>query len=259
MNALPKLLRQGKPATIAKTKSAPSATEHLQPYPPFALNQEQQFAVDEIIKARDFQVFLLEGITGSGKTEVYLHAIKNVIEQGKQALFLVPEIGLTPQTVGRLEQRFGKHAVAVMHSQLTDRERLNSWVKAKTAQVNIVIGTRSAIFLPFTNLGLIIIDEEHDKSFKQHSNLRYSARDAAIMRGKLENLPVILGSATPSLESICNVNKQIFRHLSLPKRVGNAGNRRFTSSICATKKLNMVFQNNCKKKLDNISHKIRKY
>ncbi len=164
------------------------------------LNAEQKQAISECEKPG---THLLFGITGSGKTEIYLQAIEAVLSEGKQALVLVPEIGLTPQTIKRFQSRF--HVpVAALHSGLTDRERLEVWRQARLGGAAIVIGTRSAIFTPMQSTGIIVVDEEHDSSFKQHEGFRYSARDLAVLRGQLEAIPVILGSATPSLESYNN-------------------------------------------------------
>jgi len=185
------------------------------------LNAQQQQAVDAIKGAQGFQAYLIDGITGSGKTEVYLQVIAEVIKRGKQALVLVPEISLTPQTVARFRRRFTV-PIAIFHSRLTDKERLTSWLMAQQGQAKIIIGTRSAIFTPLVSPGIIILDEEHDLSFKQQSGLRYSARDLALVRAKLENISVILGSATPSLESFYNAMRKRYAHLSLPKRAGNA-------------------------------------
>lgn len=189
---------------------------------PLALNDYQKAAVESVAaKLNTFQTFLLYGVTGSGKTEVYLRIIEQVLAAKQQALVLIPEIGLTPQTILRFQQRF-KVTVVALHSGLTDRERLNAWLMAKTQGAAIVIGTRSAIFTPLAKLGLIIIDEEHDLSFKQQDGFRYSARDLAIMRGRMERVPVVLGSATPSLESLYNVQLQRYHLLKLPKRAGSA-------------------------------------
>ena len=167
-----------------------------------SLNQFQQKAVEAVIaNLQQFQTFLLNGVTGSGKTEVYLQIIDKVIYTDKQALILIPEIGLTPQTLARFQQRF-QCKIALFHSGLTDREKLDHWLLTKTGEAKIIIGTRSAIFAPLVNPGIIIIDEEHDISFKQQDSFRYCARDLAIVRARLENIPVVLGSATPSLESI---------------------------------------------------------
>ncbi|HVV69566.1 MAG TPA: primosomal protein N' [Gammaproteobacteria bacterium] len=188
---------------------------------PLALGTYQKEALSAITASIGFQAFLLEGITGSGKTEVYLQAIAHYLAQGKQALVLVPEIGLTPQTIARFERRFTSKVVA-LHSGLTDNERLDAWLKAKSGAARIIIGTRSAIFIAMQNPGIIIIDEEHDASFKQQSGFRYSARDLALVRGRLEAVPVVLGTATPSLESLHNARIGRFVRLNLPERAGNA-------------------------------------
>lgn len=184
-------------------------------------NPEQAIAIASINQATEFTSFLLEGVTGSGKTEVYLQVIEEVILQGKQVLILVPEIGLTPQTVHRFEQRFGP-IVAVWHSALTDHERLQVWLQAKFNQIGIIIGTRSAVFLPLAKPGMIIVDEEHDESFKQQDTLRYHARDVAAYRAMQANINLVLGTATPSLESLYNALSKKFRHLTLTQRAGTA-------------------------------------
>ncbi|MDH3899832.1 MAG: primosomal protein N', partial [Gammaproteobacteria bacterium] len=187
------------------------------------LNDAQQQAVDRILESRDrFTAFLLEGVTGSGKTEVYLQAIEAVIAARRQTLILVPEIGLTPQLVERFRQRFNV-PLAVLHSGLGDRERLAAWQQARTGKALVVIGTRSAIFTPLARPGLLVVDEEHDASLKQQDGFRYSARDLAVWRARRLNLPVVLGSATPSLESLFNVEQQRYRQLVLPNRTGRAG------------------------------------
>ena len=186
------------------------------------LNEDQKKSIATIKNhLGEFKTFLLDGVTGSGKTEVYLRVIAEVIAQKKQALVLVPEINLTPQTIARFAERFPVK-IAVFHSRLTFKERLLSWLMAKDGAAPIIIGTRSAIFTPLKNPGIIIIDEEHDLSFKQQSGLRYSARDLAVVRGKLESIPVVLGSATPSLESIYNVKRKRYIELKLPERAGSA-------------------------------------
>jgi len=184
-------------------------------------NPEQAISIASINQSTEFTSFLLEGVTGSGKTEVYLQVIEEIILQGKQVLILVPEIGLTPQTVSRFERRFGP-IVAVWHSALTDHERLQVWLQAKFNQVGIVIGTRSAVFLPLAKPGMIIVDEEHDESFKQQDTLRYHARDVAAYRAKQANINLVLGTATPSLESLHNALSKKYRHLTLTKRAGSA-------------------------------------
>ncbi|GAA5215308.1 primosomal protein N' [Corallincola platygyrae] len=186
------------------------------------LNAEQATAVAAIRQTSDqFQPFLLEGITGSGKTEVYLQAMAPILEAGKQVLVLVPEIGLTPQTLQRFSQRFNC-PVAVMHSGLNDTERLDAWLQAKEGRAGIIIGTRSAIFCPCHNLGMIIVDEEHDLSLKQQEGYRYHARDLAVARAQREKLPLILGSATPALETLQNALSGRYHHLQLKVRAGGA-------------------------------------
>ena len=216
--ALPSLLRTNKKINIVHGSSDKKSPLELQRVIPTAA---QIAAITAINSATGFQSFLIDGITGSGKTEVYLTVIEKIIEAGKQALVLVPEISLTPQTVARFRERFPCE-IAIFHSRLTDKERLASWIAAQTGKAKIVIGTRSAIFTPLVNPGIIILDEEHDLSFKQQSGLRYSARDLALVRAKLENIPVVLGSATPSLESMYNAKRKRYVYLSLPKRAGDA-------------------------------------
>lgn len=188
---------------------------------PLQLNPEQALAVAAIGAASKPQTYLLEGVTGSGKTEVYLQAMADVLRKGKQVLVLVPEIGLTPQTLRRFQKRFAV-PIVMLHSALTDRERLDAWLDAKNGGAAIVIGTRSAVFTPFKRLGMIIVDEEHDGSLKQQEGFRYHARDLAVVRGQKEQVSVILGSATPSLESINNVAQKRYAHLQLTQRAGGA-------------------------------------
>ncbi|EGF0778734.1 primosomal protein N' [Salmonella enterica] len=186
------------------------------------LNTEQATAVGAIHSASDgFSAWLLAGVTGSGKTEVYLSVLENVLAQGKQALVMVPEIGLTPQTIARFRERFNA-PVEVLHSGLNDSERLSAWLKAKNGEAAIVIGTRSSLFTPFKHLGVIVIDEEHDSSYKQQEGWRYHARDLAVYRAHSEQIPIILGSATPALETLCNVRQKKYRMLRLTRRAGNA-------------------------------------
>ncbi len=186
------------------------------------LNSEQGQACESIAsRLGQFDTVLLEGITGSGKTEVYLRSIAEALSRGTQVLVLIPEIGLTPQTINRFVCRFTV-PIAVFHSGLTDRERLAAWTAAKEGYAKIIIGTRSAVFTPMLNPGLIIIDEEHDGSYKQQDSLRYSARDVSIVRASLEKIPVVLGSATPSLETLFNVQTNKYRHAVLNHRAGGA-------------------------------------
>ena len=185
------------------------------------LNKQQALAFSQLLFQEGFNVWLLEGVTGSGKTEIYLQYIEEVLKKGKQVLVLVPEIGLTPQTVRRFQARFNVE-IDVLHSNLNDTQRLNVWERARTGQSAIVIGTRSALFTQFSDLGLIILDEEHDGSFKQQDGWRYHARDLGIVLAQKLNIPILLGSATPSLESVNNVLNGKYHHLVLSKRAGNA-------------------------------------
>ena len=185
------------------------------------LNKQQALAFSQLLFQEGFNVWLLEGVTGSGKTEIYLQYIEEVLKKGKQVLVLVPEIGLTPQTVRRFQARFNVE-IDVLHSNLNDTQRLNVWERARTGQSAIVIGTRSALFTQFSDFGLIILDEEHDGSFKQQDGWRYHARDLGIVLAQKLNIPILLGSATPSLESVNNVQNGKYHHLVLSKRAGNA-------------------------------------
>ena len=180
---------------------------------------EQKAAISAITNDLDqFAVHTLYGVTGSGKTEVYLRVIENVLKQGKQALVLVPEIALTPQTTARFIERFG--AAGVIHSAASDTERFKTWIRVASGEHQILIGTRSAIFSNFRNLGVIVVDEEHDPSFKQTDGLRYSARDVAVLRAQMLGIPCILGSATPSLETIANVERNRYSMTRISKRPG---------------------------------------
>lgn len=188
---------------------------------PLPLTEEQRNAITPILDTIDNKqhaVFLLYGVTGSGKTEIYLQAINKVLKQGKEAIMLVPEISLTPMMVDRFKGRFGDE-VAVMHSGLSTGEKYDEWRKVQRKEVRVVVGARSAIFAPFENLGIIIIDEEHETSYKQEENPRYHARDVAIKRGANHHCPVILGSATPSLESFARAQKNVYQLLTLKGRI----------------------------------------
>ncbi|MDF3019498.1 MAG: primosomal protein [Steroidobacteraceae bacterium] len=210
-------------ADVAHEPAAEVSAADLVRGPGPALSPEQAAAVAAIDAAHArFAPFLLYGITGSGKTEVYLHAVERVLRRGRRALVLVPEIGLTPQLVSRFRERFAV-TVAVLHSALTDGERLAAWRQCVSGEARIVLGTRSAVFAPVADLGIIIVDEEHDASFKQHeSGFRYSARDLAVLRAQRAQAPVVLGSATPALETLQNVASGKFTRLSLPRRAGQA-------------------------------------
>ncbi|MFL6575660.1 MAG: primosomal protein N' [Povalibacter sp.] len=186
------------------------------------LNDAQRAAVSHIeASLGGFSTWLLHGVTGSGKTEVYLRAIATSLSQGKQALVLVPEIALTPQLISRFRARFAAE-IAVMHSGLNDTERLNAWRAARSGTAQIIIGTRSGVFVPLARPGIIIIDEEHDGSFKQQDGFRYSARDLAIVRAQRLGIPIVLGSATPSLESLARAQRQSDSLLVLPNRAAEA-------------------------------------
>lgn len=187
------------------------------------LTPEQKIAITPVLQTIEedlHKVFLLYGVTGSGKTEVYLQSIQRVLEKGKEAIVLVPEIALTPQMVKRFKGRFGDE-VAVMHSGLSTGEKYDEWRKIQRKEVKVVVGARSAIFAPFENLGIIIIDEEHETSYKQEENPRYHARDVAIQRAKKYGCPVVLGSATPALESFARAKKGVYELLTLPSRMNS--------------------------------------
>ncbi len=195
--------------------------------PELPLNAEQRAAFTAVRSGMDgFGAYLLYGVTGSGKTEVYLQLIHQCLEAGKQALVLIPEINLGPQTLERFARRFNAR-IALLHSGVNDRERLDAWLAARDGEADIIIGTRSALFTPLKNPGLIIIDEEHDASYKQQEGLRYHARDLALVRARQENLPIVLGSATPSLESLHNAHAGRYALLKLNQRAGGAQPPRF--------------------------------
>lgn len=189
---------------------------------PFKLNKDQKSAIDEISKSiNNASVFLLNGLTGSGKTEVYMRLMESTIRSGKQCLVLLPEIGLTPQQIQRFKNRFEVN-IAIQHSGLSDVERTQHWLAAKSGKAKIIIGTRSAIWTQLENPGLYIVDEEHDLSYKQQDGFRYSARDMLISRASRDKVPVILGSATPSLETLYNVKKNRYKQLILSTRTAEA-------------------------------------
>lgn len=185
------------------------------------LNEEQSNVVNRVLECKNtFKPFLLHGVTGSGKTEVYMHIINEVIKDGKEVIVLVPEISLTPQLVNNFKKRFG-NKIAILHSGLSDGEKYDEWRKIINKDVSIAIGARSCIFAPFLNIGMIIIDEEHTDTYKQESNPKYNAIDIALKRAKTYNCPVILGSATPSIESYTRAKSNIYELLVMKKRVNN--------------------------------------
>ncbi len=206
--------RLDKRCKVSRNDATPSAAP--------ILNAGQQAAIDAIDASQGFKAFLLFGVTGSGKTEVYLHAAARTLARGKRVLMLVPEINLTPQFEqslrARLEPVAGPEGVAVLHSALSDGERLRAWLSVQRGQARIVLGTRLSIFAPIDDLGLLVVDEEHDASYKQQDGLRYSARDLAVWRAHDLDVPIVLGSATPSLESWANAQKKNYQRLDLPDR-----------------------------------------
>ena len=216
------LIEKGFVNRFSRELSPYKKLENKQLSSPKQLTPEQNKAVNAIKKAKDKNTtFLLDGITGSGKTEVYLQAIQEVINEGKQALILIPEIGLAPQAEERFREYFGDRVMS-FHSAKNEREKVDAWLGASRGLVDIIIGTRSSVFLPMKNLGIIVVDEEHDLSFKQMEKFRYSARDMALYRAKLEKIPVVLASATPSLETLKNVQEEKYKVLKLNKRATGA-------------------------------------
>jgi primosomal protein N' (replication factor Y) len=206
---------------VEEERIEPGVREGLHQERPAQLTREQSAAVGEIAASLDaggFHPFLLHGVTGSGKTEVYLQALEHALRLGRGGLVLVPEIALTPQLVGRVRSRFGSQ-VAVLHSALKDRERLLHWQALRRGEVRVAVGVRSAIWAPVRDLGVIVVDEEHDPSFKQEEKLRYQARDLAVVRARLRGATVVLGSATPSLETLENARRGRYRMLELRARV----------------------------------------
>jgi primosomal protein N' (replication factor Y) len=207
---------------LVEAQLLPRSTIRRTPIPAPVLNPEQQAAVASVISAAGtFAPFLLDGVTGSGKTEVYLAAIAEVVARGRQALVLVPEIALTPQTTRRFRERLGLD-IAILHSGLSEGERARAWLAAARGEAQVILGTRSAVFVPLPAPGLIVIDEEHDSSYKQQDGFRYHARDLAVVRAKALGVPIVLGSATPSLESLANAEAGRYRLLRLALRAGVA-------------------------------------
>ncbi len=215
------LVERVKAGSEAETGSG-SLLRGSEPDPvPFSANTEQQLAIEAIRSADGFAPFLLDGVTGSGKTEVYLQAIADCLARGRQALVLVPEIGLTPQALARFRARLGV-PVHALHSGLNDSERVATWLAAASGQARVIVGTRSAVFVPLPEAGLVVVDEEHDGSYKQFDGIRYHARDFAIVRARALAVPVVLGSATPSLETLHNARGGRYQYLRLRQRAGAA-------------------------------------
>ena len=218
------------------------------------LNDEQKNAVSSILLNK-FKPYLLFGVTGSGKTEVYMHVIKKVIDLGREVIVLVPEISLTPQLINNFRERFGDN-IAVLHSGLSDGEKYDEWRKIERQEVKIVIGARSAIFAPFTNLGLIVMDEEHVSTYKQENNPKYSTHDMAIFRAKYNNIPVIFGSATPSIESYTRAINNVYKLIELKKRINNSlPNVEIIDMKDEYKHGNKIISSSLKEKLESIIEK----
>jgi len=215
------LLEKGLVSRFEAALEDPETVHEQTGQPGPELNDDQLHALEAIRAKTGFGTFVLDGVTGSGKTEVYLQLMQDVLDNNQQVLILVPEIGLTPQLVKRLSSRLGVEPV-VLHSRLTDVARLRAWRKARSGMAKLVIGTRSAVFTPLPDAGLIVVDEEHDHSFKQQEGLRYSARDLAIARAKQRNIPIVLGSATPTLELLRHCQTGNFERVVLPERAGGA-------------------------------------
>ena len=213
---IPTTLRKdaSKKITHIKTKINYSINEENKS---FALNDEQKKAVNNISKIKGFAPSLLYGVTGSGKTEVYLRLTEDYIKKDKSVLILVPEINLTPQLINRFKNRFNGE-IGVFHSNLTPKKRFETWLKSKFGEIKIVIGTRSSIMMPLDELGLIIVDEEHDQSYRQSEGFKFSARDMAIKRSQIDNIPLVLGSATPSLQTLKLVSEKKFKKFEILKR-----------------------------------------
>ncbi|MEK6628951.1 MAG: primosomal protein N' [Bdellovibrionota bacterium] len=206
--------------TKIRKSSRPEVVPQVDKKTQHQLNTEQQACVDSIYKVKGYSTHLIHGVTGSGKTEIYLELFEKTLNEGKSGIFLLPEISLTPQLIRRFSERFGDQ-IAALHSQLTHRERTNQWWDMIEGRKKILIGARSAIFCPIENLGLIVVDEEHESSFKQDEKLKYNARDCAIMLGHFNKCTVVLGSATPSLESWENVLNKKFTLQQIKNRVKN--------------------------------------
>ncbi len=217
--ALPGPIRRGRHTMESRTEEPPL---DLTPTGPHTLNAEQVQALEAIRPALlnpTHRVFLLYGITGSGKTEVYLQAIQEVLSKGRTSIVLVPEIALTPQAIERFQGRFGPQTVAVLHSGMLESRRLQQWRRIRSGEARVIVGARSAVFAPVQSLGLIVVDEEHEPSYKQEDAPRYHAREAAIRRGQIAGAPVLLGSATPAIETYYQANQGAIHLLRLPSRI----------------------------------------
>ncbi len=217
--ALQRLVERGLAEAIQHSDYGVIQATASEPAP--TLNTAQSEAAGLIEPGAGHQAILIEGVTGSGKTEVYLDAITRAIDKGLQSLVIVPEIGLTPQLLNRFRRRLNGRIV-VLHSGLADGERLNAWLAAADGEADVIIGTRSAVFVPLAHPGLIVVDEEHDASLKQQEGFRYSARDLAVLRGHRAEVPVVLGSATPALETLANASQGRYLHCQLNERAGDA-------------------------------------
>ena len=209
------MIEEGWVAPCEAPASVPAKHSFINAHTPTAA---QQLSIDAVSQTHGYRCFLLHGITGSGKTEVYVHLMHQALQRGEQVLLLVPEINLTPQLENYFRSRFPDAELASLHSGLSDGERMSKWLRAQSGQARIVLGTRLAVFTPLPNLGLILVDEEHDSSFKQQDGLRYSARDVAIFRANQRSVPIVLGSATPSLESYYNAHSGRYQLLKLTQR-----------------------------------------
>ena len=225
-SAIKALIDKGLVTTASATAEPNASTLQLLKEPAKIPNEEQQQAISSV-RFHTFNCSLLHGITGSGKTEVYLQLASRVLQTGKQVLVLIPEIGLSPQTVERFKQRFNAPLVE-LHSDISDKLRAQNWLDAASGKARIIIGTRLAALSPVHDLGLIIVDEEHDSSYKQQDALRYSARDLSIYRANKLNIPIVLGSATPSLESLNHAAEGRYQHLVIKQRAGDAKAPRYT-------------------------------
>ncbi|HEX5766757.1 MAG TPA: primosomal protein N' [Burkholderiales bacterium] len=253
IGALPPRLRSVKPLPrkVLESKTQGGGARFIATH---QLTQAQAAVVQRV--ARDFNAFLLHGVTGSGKTEVYLHLVAKALARGMQALILVPEISLTPQLESRFREAFPEANLALMHSGLEDVARTGAWIAAARGEAGIVLGTRLAVLAPLPKLGLIVVDEEHDSSFKQQEGLRYSARDAAVYRAKLAACPVILGTATPSLETWHNWTLGRYEKLELPERASPGA--RLPAVATLDMRAELVEQGFCSKSISAIADRLEK-